>query len=368
MIISIPILICLFTSLFFIIFEYNDNILFSSEGSLRILTKYSHSQDESKFEEELDKYYHKFNECLIKNSNDSKICFIGKDKNKTKRSDLDEYFMDKPYTREQQLIHYPQEYSILIEPHKFCDLLPSILIAVHCGPNQYLYRYVIRKTWGSIKNYRGYTFKLAFFMGKDNDDIDEKLLYESNKYNDIIQFSHINTYLNNTITAMLCYKWVLESCPQIQYLIKSDIDMYVNIKTIIDNDIYNKSLYNTALGWIIEDGIVIREMRHKNSIFEEFYPLSTWKPYLSGCLFIYTFDVIEKVYKGGLTVKPIHYIDDAYFGQIAEAYNITLKSLQESIFVAPFNINKNWFEISAGVHKLGPEDIYNVWNYLNITY
>lgn len=246
-----------------------------------------------------------FFSCVQSNISNSNTCFIGKNK-KVKSDDIwAEYYMDEPYTKEQQTIHYPGNYDTIIQPKYLCEnaLNPSVLLVIHCGPNQFKERYSVRNTWGKIDSYKGYTFKLVFFMGKNYNNSDgerELLIEESNKYNDIVQFTHKNTYLNNTITAMLSYKWILKYCPKIKYIVKSDLDMYVNVHQIVDYNFVkygNKTKYNTAIGALIRNGHVIRDMRHKNSIFPEFYPRDNWPNYLSGCLFIYPIDVVEKVLK-----------------------------------------------------------------------
>lgn len=241
--------------------------------------------------------------CVQRNKSISNTCFLGKNK-KVKSDDIwAEYYMDEPYTKEQQTIHYPGTYDTIIQPKDLCQTPsnPSVLLVIHCGPNQFKERYAVRKTWGKTDSYNGYTFKLVFFMGKNYDDSEgesQLLKEESYIHNDIVQFTHKNTYLNNTITAMLSYKWILKNCPKILYIIKSDLDMYVNIKQIVDYNFVkfgNKTKYNTAIGSFISNGHVIRDMRHKNSIFPEFFPRDYWPTYLSGCLFIYPIDVVQKV-------------------------------------------------------------------------
>lgn len=289
----------IFTIVVFI-FEWNNAVTADPPFEKRYMLRTDFTNLESSFDNSLSASSRNFFLCVQENRTNSKTCFVGKNKNAKKNDLYAEYYMKEPYTKEQQTIHYPAVYNTVLQPNKLCDKNPSILLVIHCGPNQFKERYSVRNTWGKIDSYNGYSFKLGFFMGmnEDNNTENELLNSELYKYNDIIQFSHKNTYLNNTITAMLCYKWILNNCPNILYMIKADMDMYVNIKTLVDNNLvkYGENIKeNTAIGFIIRHGAVIRDMRHKNSIFPEFYPKDEWPNYLSGCLFIYTIDVVKKV-------------------------------------------------------------------------
>lgn len=296
-------------------------------------------------------------ECIETKQSDSDKCF------QTKPDLYTEYMMSRPYQISDLKVNYPGDYSTLLNPTKACDTNPTVLVILHMSPDQFYYRYVIRKTWATMKEHKDHIIQTVFFMGQNSGNKTEQkyLQEEFNKYHDIIQFSHESSYLTNVITVMLSYDWIINYCSSVSFVVKSDYDMFVNINRIIDLDIKHAKT-NTAVGYILPNNYVIRDLRHKNAIPKSIFRYDFFKPYLSGCLYLFPIDVIKTVYEASLNVKPVLHVEDAYFGEIASEKEIKLKQFVGRLYFSPIAFKKEWYRDVLGIHKLSPDDIYTIYS------
>lgn len=53
-------------------------------------------------------------------------------------------------------------------------------------------------------------------------------------YNDIIQEGFLDSYNNLTVKSLMMLKWVNRYCQAVQFLMKTDDDIYVNLPALID--------------------------------------------------------------------------------------------------------------------------------------
>lgn len=123
------------------------------------------------------------------------------------------------------------------------------VILVSSPRASFMERQLIRKTWGSIDKYRGWRIHTVFLMGqseyclvpgnngtRENEIINEELglMKEYEKYGDLVVGAFADTFKNETYKHLMGYKYVLESCPDADLIIKTNDNMFVDITKIID--------------------------------------------------------------------------------------------------------------------------------------
>lgn len=144
-------------------------------------------------------------------------------------------------------------YSLRRVPPGLCRNETRLVVLVHSHPKYIDRRTAIRKTWGSairsghwpgkplnniVSNTTELKFmrtccdrmQLAFVVGLSrdpglNDAVDEEFL----TYWDVIQGDFIDDYQNMTLKSLIDLKFVAERCQKVQYLLKTDDDMIVNM-------------------------------------------------------------------------------------------------------------------------------------------
>ena len=93
-------------------------------------------------------------------------------------------------------------------------------------------RQVIRDTWAkdqlALSN-----VKVIFLLGQlKNATFQSNVTTESESYGDILQEGFIDTYANLTVKSLMLLKWFTKECDKVPYILKTDDDMYINLKQL----------------------------------------------------------------------------------------------------------------------------------------
>ena len=64
---------------------------------------------------------------------------------------------------------------------------------------------------------------------------------ESDQNGDLVITEHLDSYNNLTLKTMAAFDWMLTFCPQTEYLLKTDDDMFIQVRFI-----YSRALSCTA--------------------------------------------------------------------------------------------------------------------------
>ena len=95
----------------------------------------------------------------------------------------------------------------------------------------------------------------AFFLGKTSDtDIQYQIEQEANLNKDIIQVDIIDDYYKLDKKGAALFNWIYNNCSAINFLLKVDDDIYLNIRNLattvalqlalLSNYIYGHGAYN----------------------------------------------------------------------------------------------------------------------------
>ncbi|CAK9294135.1 unnamed protein product [Gordionus sp. m RMFG-2023] len=175
---------------------------------------------------------------------------------------LNGFFLEKNVSRKD----LPQDFKYLINPKHMCmqdvtnksdPLAPIkvnvpkdifIIIMIHSAPSNVNLRESIRETWGSVKEYQNYSIRLIFMLGiAANETIQAKLTNESKMYEDIVQASFIDAYVNMTYKISMGFKWISYYCPQAKFVLKMDDDIFADILQVITTLRYFDEIYSSYL-------------------------------------------------------------------------------------------------------------------------
>ena len=158
------------------------------------------------------------------------------------------------------------EYPINISPCRFKESsLPtgnssrSLFIGTISGPNNFERRAAIRRTWpGYFSNRTDFKNPLdllgfGFVIGQTNDSVvQQKVKEESKKFGDILQINTIDRYVDLSVKVASLFNWVNRYCSKVDYLLKVDDDVYVNVHnlaTVLHSlTVSDKSIYGRQCG------------------------------------------------------------------------------------------------------------------------
>ncbi len=147
-------------------------------------------------------------------------------------------------------------YPITIQPCPNVTVNPSVFVAVISAPSNFEKRKMIRKTWKKhlkAENEKGslVTAGFGFIVGLTANNVTQaKIEEESKLYGDIIQIGMSDFYRNLSSKVAGLFNWLYRHCPEVDFLLKVDDDVYVNIRNLVrfiqsHNDSKNPSIFGT---------------------------------------------------------------------------------------------------------------------------
>ncbi|GBN07739.1 Beta-1,3-galactosyltransferase 1 [Araneus ventricosus] len=190
----------------------------------------------------------------------------------------------------------------------------SLLILVCTAVPNNKQRQTIRETWGSpaaSTNNTGYA-RLAFLVGSTSNAIlQQQLEQESSQYSDIIQQNFVDSYQNLTLKSIMLLKWVSEFCPDVQFVMKTDDDMYVNIQNLMYSLKRFPIKSNVIYGVLFKKAKPDRNPRAKWYVPKNQFDGDVFPDYLSGTGYVMSRDVVPKLLEASATL-PFLVMEDVF--------------------------------------------------------
>lgn len=294
--------------------------------------------------------------------NEEVNCFSNSTKNCFSFNNDENMIASKPYRDEDLIVKYHVNYTTLIHS-TICDENPlQVIVGIPISPSQFAERHAIRETWCNNRSISYGKVRCIFFCGLSEIDsrIDSFVRDEAKKYNDIVQFGFRNSYLNLTLLQIYSYSWTLQHCSSFSYYVRADSDMFLNLRVTIKKIIpFPQKQF--AYGILIRHGIPIRHALSKYYLPTWVYQYDSFPPYLSGCMYIWSRDVVETVLNGTEVVRPIHYIDDVYYGQIFQKNNLTLRTDYKNLYWYQIPMSQKLWRRVVAAHRYSPIDLLSLW-------
>lgn len=325
--------------------EIRDDLLpdFEYEGSYSSYARRLSNQLGKLVDEEYKCFKNNSGKCLSHNSAEDMIA-------------------SKPYNEADLVMEDPVIYPAILEPSRLDENSTQVVIAIPTAPSQFVERAAIRSTWCNTSYIKYKKMCCMFYCAQSEKGplIDSFLKEEAEIHNDIVQFSFRNSYLNLTRLQLSTIAWTLQHFPSIKYFVRSDSDMFVNSNFLIRKLIpYPKQRF--IYGILIHQGIPIRHPASKYYLPTWLFPESYFPPYLSGCFYIWSKDVMEKVIEYSKVIRPIHYIDDVYYGQIFRYANLTIRTDRGYLYWDQIPVSSRFFRNVVAAHRYSPIDLMVIW-------
>lgn len=244
----------------------------------------------------------------------------------------------------------------LIKPSQNRKYEGFIILGITSTIDSYNIRLIIRDTiFKSRKKFNFYSF--FFISNSENHYYNSLLKTESLLYNDIIQFSVIESYFNLTILTIWMIKWVNDNCKYI-YFIKNDQDVIPNFKLLYSFLLSNVD-NNCSFGIISKNEIVCRNIKSKRYISFLSYKNNILHSYIFGYFAIYKNKLLEYINSIAFITYPIIYKEDVHIGLLASKTNYSFCKMKYRIM----NIKKKNETLKNKKHIIAIHGLHNN-NYL----
>ena len=134
----------------------------------------------------------------------------------------------EPIINDITLFHYH------INPSAICeDSDLDFMVLIISAPENEEKRNVLRQTWLKQLNSRNRT-DYAFFVGLSKyKEVQKAIEKENDNYGDIIQLEMTDSYYRLTLKTVALLHWTINFCPNADYILKVDDDVYVNVDNLV---------------------------------------------------------------------------------------------------------------------------------------
>jgi len=208
-------------------------------------------------------------------------------------------------------------------PEKCSGKQKTLLITVISAPDHFEERQAIRKGWGKTA-LKMPKVAFIFMVGIQNDRLSE-LFDESDKYEDMVITDHLDTYNNLTLKTLAAFDWMLTQCPQAEYLLKTDDDMFIQVQRLLavirglSKSVPSQKLIvgNVASGWV-----PVRNPKSKYFITEDQYAEASYPAFVTGPSYLVSKLAVKILYYSALEHPFLHLEDVFLTGIIAEKEDI----------------------------------------------
>lgn len=213
-----------------------------------------------------------------------------------------------------------------------CDTDVFLLCVVYTALSHSYERGLIRTTWANVTEHEGIKIKTFFILGtqyNNSEFIQLSIDEESKKHHDILQFDFLDTYYNLSNKMLSAIKWKRKNCPNIQYILKVDDDVFVNVPALVN--IFHRPIDFKGFYCSVSPRSKVQR-KGKYAVTYEEYANEYYPPYCTGPAYLLSNEWLDVLYEESLYSKP-YPLDDVFFtGLIAEKVGIPHTAFKEGVY------------------------------------
>uniref|UniRef100_A0A0K8R6M3 Hexosyltransferase n=1 Tax=Ixodes ricinus TaxID=34613 RepID=A0A0K8R6M3_IXORI len=256
----------------------------------------------------------------------------------------------------------PENGDYIVHPANLCKSRNSLihldyLVLIYSAPEHFDQRNAIRETWASELK-RDSNSRTAFLLARTEDDnVQRAIESESYLHADIVQGTYMDHYQNLTLKAKMMMTWVLQFCPHVNFLFKSDDDTFVNVGNIMEV-MKNKS-QDAIYGELRRSEKPIRNLSSKWYVSKKDYRGTKYPPFVAGSFYVLGGRILRRLYIA-LEQVPFIRLEDVFLtGFVAEnagVDRINEKAIRSNEKVSVCDVSKK-----ATFHYITPKMMRLFW-------
>lgn len=270
------------------------------------------------------------------------------------------------------LYSHCKSYPMLINQPAVCEDEPFLLLVVKTLMPHFERRQAIRETWGRVGEMANRTVATVFLLGnamaEDHfPNLTALLRHEADVYRDILQWDYRDSFFNLTLKDVLFLDWFSSFCPEAQFILKGDDDVFVNTPLIIHflENLPPHKAVDLFTGDVITDAGPHRNKKLKYFVPESYF-VGSYPPYAGGGGFLYSGQLALKLQRASEKVV-LYPIDDVYTGMCLKKLGLVPE--KHSGF-RTFDINYKHkdnpciYRTLMVVHSRTPQEIKHIWTWI----
>ncbi|XP_060077897.1 beta-1,3-galactosyltransferase 1-like [Ylistrum balloti] len=223
-------------------------------------------------------------------------------------------------------------------------------------------RTALRKTWLSdVRTSKNQTYIFVTGRGPQSENVHiENMIRENNEYKDILLVDFLDSYSNLTYKTVMAFKWITRRCPQTEFVMKVDDDVWVHKPILMMTLRHKKFRFG---GYCMFNSSPFRNMDSKYYASYESFPERVYPPFCSGTAYLTKIDVIQKILLVSPNVTFFH-LEDVYMALCLRELRIgvsTIRGFNAHKILASNCLNKSPFVITS--HGFIPEEMKQIWQH-----
>ncbi|XP_035918829.1 uncharacterized protein LOC118517081 [Anopheles stephensi] len=221
------------------------------------------------------------------------------------------------------------------------------------------------------------------------DELQLRIVNESEVYGDIIQESFIDSYNNLTLKTIMMLKWVTNNCDgKVKFIMKCDDDTFVNVPNLLHVLLGGTvPLYKAAISFYDTNTVAVKSPKNRlvpgkhlltGFLFCDAKPIgdtsSKWYSptymydkdvypyYLSGTAYLMNFETAKLLYRASLST-PIFHLEDVYLTGIV-ADRVKVRRRHHPLFFYSYTKDLCALRGMISQHHLQPSEIRTAYDYI----
>ncbi|KAK3607174.1 hypothetical protein CHS0354_007089 [Potamilus streckersoni] len=185
---------------------------------------------------------------------------------------------------------------------------------VHSAVLKFDRRKSLRETWANPRLLQNHPAWIVFLVGKTKSSTSQKALeIESETFSDVVQGDFIDDYHNLTHKGIHGYRWIVKYCEKVQFILKIDDDVFVNIFLVIRELLpkYQEGQRLIVCRFITEADI---DRYGKYAVDPDYFPGYKRSPLqcCMGAFVLMLSNIVLEMYETAKNI-PFYWIDDFYY-------------------------------------------------------
>ncbi|XP_023256213.1 N-acetyllactosaminide beta-1,3-N-acetylglucosaminyltransferase 2-like, partial [Seriola lalandi dorsalis] len=191
--------------------------------------------------------------------------------------------------------------------------------------------------------------------------------HEANLHKDLLQWDYRDTFFNLTLKEVLFLEWFSQNCPQAQYVLQGDDDVFVNTLRIIDfleglSEVKAKDLF---IGDVISNAGPHRDKKLKYFIPESVF-VGRYPPYAGGGGYLYSGELALRLHNISQQVV-LYPIDDVYTGMCLRKLGLVPEKhsgFRTFDIEEKYRYNSCIYRSLMLVHSRTPQEMLKIWSWI----
>lgn len=220
-----------------------------------------------------------------------------------------------------ELIRPDADTTMLSPAEGACGDGTAVIVVVCSAVDHVKQREAIRNSWAKRSKMPAGA-RVVFFLGRSKNDTHQaEIKEESLAHGDVLQENFLDSYSNLTVKSLMLLKWFSNSCDRVPYVLKTDDDVFVNVKNLLDLVVANTKS-NLLMGSLICGAVPIRDPYNKYYCPKYMFEEKVYPNYLSGTGYLMSRSTAAVLLEASSTV-PVFHLEDIYLtGIVARAVGL----------------------------------------------